>query len=61
MTALLEFKQKIKHVFGQYEIYIMPVVKFFVAFLFFRWINANLGYMPQLNNDLLIAVFSLIC
>ena len=61
MTALLEFKQKIKHVFGQYEIYIMPVVKFFVAFLFFRWINANLGYMPQLNNDLLIAVLSLIC
>lgn len=61
MTALLEFKQKIKYFFGQYEIYIMPVVKFIVAFLFFRWINANLGYMTQLNNDLLLAVLSLIC
>ena len=28
MTALLELKQKIKGVYGQYEMYILPVLKF---------------------------------
>ena len=28
MTALLELKQKIKEIYGQYEMYILPVMKF---------------------------------
>ena len=28
MTALLELKQKIKNLYSQYEIYIMPVLRF---------------------------------
>ena len=50
MTALLELKQKIKNLYGQYEIYILPVLRCILAFLYFTWINVNMGYMSQLNN-----------
>ena len=33
MTALLELKQKIKNLYGQYELYLLPVFKFVLAML----------------------------
>ena len=42
MTALLELKQKIKEIYGQYEMYILPVMKFVLALVYFLWINANM-------------------
>ena len=50
MTALLEIKQNIKRFYGQYEVYILPVLKFVLAFAYFLWINSNMGYMKQLDN-----------
>ena len=49
MTALLELKQKIKNLYGQYEIYILPFLRFVLALVYFLWINANMGYMTQQN------------
>ena len=48
MTALLEFKQKLKGFYGRFEMIFQPIVKFAVALLYFMWINANMGYMIQL-------------
>lgn len=31
MTALLELKQRIKNLYSQYEIYILPVLRFVLA------------------------------
>ena len=45
MTALLEIKQNIKRFYGEYEVYILPVLKFALAFVYFLWINSNMGYM----------------
>ena len=50
MTALLEFKQKIKGLFAQYEVYMMPFFKFVLALVYFVWINSNMGYMRALDN-----------
>ena len=61
MTTLLEFKQKIKYFFGELENYFLPLIKFAVAFYMFRWINRNMGYMPQLDNTYILLVVSLIC
>ena len=61
MTALLELKQKIKGIYGQYEMYIQPVMKFVLALVYFLWINANMGYMPRMNNVFLVLILALIC
>lgn len=39
MTALLEFKQKIKGIYAQYEMYLLPLLKFVLALVYFIWIN----------------------
>lgn len=61
MTALLELKQKIKRIYGKYEMYFLPVFKFALAFLYFTWINEKLGFMAQLNNVFVVLILSLIC
>ena len=61
MTALLELKQKIKGFYGQYEMYLLPVMKFVLALIYFLWINANMGYMTQLDNIFLVLILALIC
>ena len=61
MTALLELKQKIKRMYGQYEMYILPVMKFVLALVYFLWINANMGYMSKINNVFLVLILALIC
>lgn len=61
MTALLELKQKIKNVYGQYEIYLLPILKFVLALMYFVWINGNMGYMSQVNNLFVVLILALIC
>lgn len=60
MTALLEFKQKLKSFYGQYDIYFQPLFKFALALVYFLWINMNMGYMTQLNNIFILLIFALI-
>ena len=45
MTALLEFKQKLKGFYAQYEMYLLPVLKFILAVVYFIWINSNMGIL----------------
>ena len=61
MTAIYEFKQKLKNIYGQFEIYILPVVKFAVALVYFMWINENMGYMSQVDNIFVVLILALIC
>ena len=61
MTALLELKQRIKNLYSQYEIYILPFLKFVLALVYFIWINANMGYMEQINNIFIVLILALIC
>ena len=61
MTALLELKQKIKGIYGQYEVYLLPLLKFVLALVYFIWINTNMGYMTALDNIFVVLILSLIC
>lgn len=61
MTAIYEFKQKLKNIYGEYEIYLLPVVKFAVALVYFMWINESMGYMNQVNNIFVVLILALIC
>lgn len=61
MTALLEFKQKLKGIYAQYEIYFLPLFKFVLALVYFVWINSNMGYMKALDNIFVVLILALIC
>ena len=59
MTALLELKQRIKNLYSQYEIYILPVLRFVLAMVYFIWINTNMGYMKQIDNIFIVLILAL--
>ncbi len=61
MTALLEFKQKMKNFYGQYEMYFHPLLKFILGLVYFVWLNQNMGYMEQLDNIFVVLILALIC
>ena len=61
MTVLQIFKQRLKNLYGRYEMYLLPVIKFAVALVFFMWINAKFGYMAQLKNIYILLIAALIC
>ena len=56
MTALLEFKQKIKGIYAQYEMYLLPLLKFVLALVYFIWINTNMGYMTAMDNIFVVLI-----
>lgn len=61
MTGLLEIKEKIKNIYGKYDIYLNPLFKFILALGVFSIINGNIGYMERLNSLPVILVLSLLC
>lgn len=61
MTVLLEIKEKIMQIFGRYSSYILPVLKFLLAFFVFFNINHTLGYLKLLDNIFILLIISLLC
>lgn len=61
MVALLEFRQKLKAFYGNYSIYIIPCIKFFMVFLTLTMINSHIGYMRKLDSMTIVLVLSLVC
>lgn len=61
MTTLLVAKQYMKLFYSKYEIYIMPFLKFLLAFTALRLINSRLGYMTALNRLAIVLIVSLMC
>lgn len=61
MTALLEMKQNIKNFYGRHELYILPVLKFLLALVYFLWINSQLGFSSALDNIFFVLIFALLC
>lgn len=61
MTNLLVLKEYVKGIYGKYEIYITPVVKFLLAFMTLTMINGKLGYMSRINSITVVLVAALLC
>ena len=61
MTGLLEIKEKIKSFYGKYETFILPVVKFLLAFIVLNTLNGKMGYMTKLDNVAIVLIVALMC
>ena len=61
MTALLELKQKIRDIYGEYDTWIVPALKFLLALAVFLGINSKLGFLEKLDNIFVVLILSVIC
>ena len=61
METLLELKEKIRRFYSRNEIYLVPAMKFVLAFVLFLVINSNIGFMEQLNSLPIILILALLC
>ncbi len=61
MAELLEIREKLKMYYAQYELYILPVVKFILALVTLSAVNSQLGAMARLNHFAIVFVASLAC
>ena len=61
MSDLLEWKEKIRHFYGKYEVYIIPVIRFILAFVTFFLIGKNIGYMTKISSLPVTLVIALLC
>ncbi len=61
MSDLLELKERVRHFYGKYEVYLLPVVKFVLAFATFWLIGSNIGYMERINGLSVNLILALLC
>ena len=61
MSNLLEIRETIKRMYGKYEMYITPVLKFLLTLIGIIMINAELGYMDLLNNVFIVLIAAVAC
>lgn len=61
MVILLELKEKIKKIYGKYDVYIIPGAKFLVAFFSMLILNSSIGYMSKLKNPLIAVFAAVLC
>lgn len=61
MRGLLEFREKVKYYYRQYEFMILPALKFMLAYLTLCCVNGALGYMARIDKVSIVLIASLFC
>ncbi len=61
MTVLLEMKERLKLIYSKGEPFLLPLVKFLLAFITFNTLNGRMGYMTQLDNVAVVLIAALTC
>lgn len=61
MTTLLELREKLKWIYSRNEVFILPVIKFLLAFIVFGTINSQMKYMARLDHLVIVLVVALMC
>lgn len=61
MTDLLEIREKIKLLYSRLEAFIVPFIKFLLAFIVLLTLNSKLGYMSRVDNTALVLIVALMC
>lgn len=61
MTDLLEIREKLKLLYNKYEVFILPLAKFLLAFAALLVLNSKMGYMGRLDNMAVVLIVALMC
>lgn len=61
MTILLEFRERLKALYGNNEGYFKILIRFVVALAVFMMITQNIGFMSRLQNPAILLVLALVC
>jgi len=61
MSSLLELREKLKLIYSKSEVFLLPLLKFLLAFITFAMVNGQLGYMKQLDNMAIVLIAALTC
>ena len=61
MTALLELRDKLKYFYSKNEVFILPIIKFILAFMTLLAINDRMGYMSRIDNVAVVLIAALMC
>ena len=61
MTALLELRDKLKYFYSKNEVFILPVIKFILAFVMLSMVNDKMGYMQKVDNIAVVLIAALMC
>lgn len=61
MTLLIELKNKLRKLYVGYGLYLLPVIRFLLAFTVFFLLNRLLGYLPLAGNIFVLLILSLLC
>ena len=59
MAGLLEMREKLKLLYSRNEVFIIPVLKFLLAFVTLTVVNGKLGYMSRVDNLAVVLIVSL--
>ena len=61
MTSLLEIKQYLKIFYSRYDIYLIPAIKFLLAFFAFLFMNGQIGFMEKVSSPAISLLLALLC
>lgn len=61
MTTILELKEKMIRFYGKNEVYLVPIIRFILAFVIFLMINFNIGYMERISSIPIALILALLC
>ncbi len=60
MKEILQFRERLKGLYGRFDVYIIPVLRFILALITYTIINRSIGYMEKLDSAMVVLGASLI-
>ena len=61
MNTLSRLRERLIRFYNRTDMYLVPVLKFFLAFLLFYGINSQYGYMEMINKIFVVVSLAILC
>ena len=61
LNNLLTMREGLKDFYKRSDVYLVPILKFLLAFALFYFININTGYMAAVSSIFIVVILALVC